>query len=126
MENCYREYSLKLYSKERLKHRSDISAFFNNSSSVKRIYNSKYTVLLLENNRSYSRFAVTIKKNKTNSVGRNRVKRIVREIYRTQKDKIPVGYDYFIIVNRFDSYKLPSFDDYKKDLLKLFQKVLHI
>lgn len=126
MGNCYREYSLKLYSKERLKHRSDISAFFNNSISVKRIYNSKYTVLLLENNRSYSRFAVTIKKNKTNSVGRNRAKRIVREIYRTQKDKIPAGYDYFIIVNRFDSYKQPSFDDYKRDLLKLFQRVLHI
>ncbi|PTY39425.1 ribonuclease P protein component [Brachyspira hampsonii] len=117
---------MKLYNKERLKHRGDISAFFNNSRSVKRIYNSKYTVLLLENNRSYSRFAVTIKRNKTNSVGRNRAKRIVREIYRTQKDKIPAGYDYFIIVNRFDNYKLPSFDDYKRDLLKLFQKVLHI
>lgn len=126
MGNCYREYSLKLYNKERLKHKNDISAFFSNSSSVKRVYNYQYTMLLLENNRSYSRFAVTIKKNKTNSVGRNRAKRIVREIYRTQKDKIPAGYDYFIIINRFDSYKLPSFNDCKRDLLKLFQKVLYI
>ncbi|WP_300366779.1 ribonuclease P protein component [Brachyspira sp.] len=126
MENCWRERSSKLYIKERLKQRNDISAFFNNHSEVKRIYNSKYTILILKNNRSYSRFGVTIKKNKTNSVGRNKAKRIIKEIYRTQKDKIPVGYDYFIIVNRFDSYKFPSFSDCKRDLLKLFQKVYYL
>ena len=126
MENCCRECSFKIYIKERLKQRNDISAFFNNHSGVKSIFNSKYTILLLKNNSLYSRFAVTIKKNKTNSVGRNKVKRIIKEIYRTQKDKIPAGYDYFIIVNRFDSYKFPSFDDCKRDLLKLFKKVYHI
>ncbi|WP_096737740.1 ribonuclease P protein component [Brachyspira sp. G79] len=115
---------MKLYSKERLKHRNDISAFFNKNSSVKRISNSNYTVLLLKNNRLYCRFAVAIKKNKTNSVGRNRVKRIVREIFRSQKDQIPAGYDYFIIINKFDSCYSPSFNDCKKNLIKLFQKVL--
>lgn len=114
---------MKLYSKERLKHRNDISVFFDKNNSIRRIYNSRYTILLLKNNLLYSRFAVTIKKNRTNSVCRNKVKRIVREIYRTQKDKIPIGYDYFIIVNRFDNYKFPLFNDCKRDLLKLFQKV---
>ncbi len=126
MENCCRECSSKLYIKERLKQRNDISAFFNSHSGVKSIFNSKYTMLVLKNNRLYSRFAVTIKKNKTNSVGRNKAKRIIKEIYRTQKDKIPTGYDYFIIVNKFDSYKFPSFDDCKRDLLKLFKKVYYI
>ena len=114
---------MKLYSKERLKHKSDISAFFNKNNSVQKISNFQYTILLLKNNRSYSRFAVTIKKNKTNSAGRNRAKRIVKEIYRTQKDKIPMGYDYFIIINKFDSYYYPSFYDCRRNLLKLFQKV---
>ena len=71
----------------------------------------------------YSRLEVDKKKNKTNSVGRNRAKRIVREIYRSSKDKIPVGYDYFIIINRFDSYYSHSYNDCKRDLLNLFQKV---
>ncbi|WP_157154326.1 ribonuclease P protein component [Brachyspira murdochii] len=115
---------MKLYSKERLKHRNDISAFFNKDNIVKRMGNFRYTLLVLKNNRLYCRFAVAIKKNKTNSVGRNRVKRIVREIFRSQKDKIPAGYDYFIIVNKFDSYYSPSFSDCKRDLIKLFQKVL--
>ncbi|WP_295155033.1 ribonuclease P protein component [uncultured Brachyspira sp.] len=126
MENHCRELSLKLHIKERLKQRNDISAFFDNRSNVKRVFNSKYTILILKNNRLYSRFAVAIKKNKTNAVGRNKAKRIVKEIYRTQKDKIPAGYDYFIIVNKFDSYKFPSFNDCKRDLLKLFQKVNYI
>lgn len=114
---------LKLYSKERLKHRNDITVFFNKNNGVRRISNSLYTIFLLKNNRLYSRFAVAIKKNKTNSVGRNRAKRIVREIYRSSKDKIPVGYDYFIIINRFDSYYSHSYNDCKRDLLNLFQKV---
>ncbi|WP_020004580.1 ribonuclease P protein component [Brachyspira innocens] len=115
---------MKLYSKERLKLRNDISAFFNKNNNIKRISNSSYTLLILKNNRWYSRFAVAIKKNKTNSVGRNRVKRIVREIFRSEKAKIPRGYDYFIIINKFDSYYSPSFNDCKRDLIKLFQKVL--
>ena len=74
----------------------------------------------MQNNRSYSRFVVTIKKNKTNAVKRNRAKRIVREIYRTEKNNIPVGYDYFIIINRYISR---SFLDYKKELMKLFYRI---
>ena len=79
-----------------------------------------FTILALQNNRSYSRFVVTIKKNKTNAVKRNRAKRIVREIYRTEKNNIPVGYDYFIIINIYISR---SFLDYKKELMKLFYRI---
>lgn len=114
---------MKLYSKERLKYRNDISAFFNNKNNLKKVRSLYYSVFVLKNNRSYSRFAVTIKKNKANSVNRNRVKRIVREIYRIEKNKIPIGYDYFIIINRFDSYNFPSFNDCKRYLLKLLHKV---
>ena len=123
MENCDKEYSLKLYNKERLKLRNDISVFFNKKYSIKRLSNFYYTIFLLKNNRSYSRFAVTIKKNKANAVYRNRAKRIVREVYRLEKSKIPVGYDYFIIINRFDDSHSYSFNNCRKGLLKLFQKV---
>ncbi|MBW5383720.1 ribonuclease P protein component [Brachyspira pilosicoli] len=45
---------------------------------------------------------------------------MVREIYRTEKNNIPVGYDYFIIINRYISR---SFLDYKKELMKLFYRI---
>lgn len=76
-------------------------------------------ILGLKNNRSYSRFAVSMKRNKSNAVNRNREKRIVREIYRTEKSKIPKGFDYFIIVKRKNNR---SFEYCKRDLLELFKR----
>ena len=111
--------SSKIYYKERLKKRNDIVVFFENKADLKKSVNYFYTILGLKNNRSYSRFTVAVKKNKLNSVNRNRAKRIVREIYRTEKSKIPAGYDYFIIVKNINLY---SFEDCKTNLLELFQR----
>lgn len=109
----------KIYFKERLKKRNDIIAFFENKANLIKSINYSYVILGLKNNRPYSRFAVSIKRSKSSAVSRNREKRIVREIYRTEKNKIPTGYDYFIIVKRKNSR---SFEDCKKDLLELFKK----
>ena len=109
----------KIYYKERLKKRNDIIAFFENKADLIKSINYSYTILGLKNNRPYSRFAVSMKRNKSSAVSRNREKRIVREIYRKEKSKIPAGYDYFIIVKRKNNR---SFEDCKKDLLELFKK----
>lgn len=109
----------KIYYKERLKKRNDIIAFFENKADLIKSINYSYTILGLKNNRPYSRFAVSMKRNKSSAVSRNREKRIVREIYRTEKSRIPAGYDYFIIVKRKNNR---SFEDCKKDLLELFKK----
>lgn len=111
--------SSKIYCKERLKKRDDIIIFFENRTDLIKSINYYYMILGLKNNRSYSRFAVSIKRNKTNAVNRNREKRVVREIYRTEKSKIPIGFDYFIIVKRKNNR---SFEDCKKDLLELFKR----
>ena len=117
--NFVNKVSSKIYYKERLKKRNDIVVFFENKADLRKSVNYFYTILGLKNNRSYSRFAVAVKKNKLNSVKRNRVKRIVREIYRMEKSKIPAGYDYFIIVKKINLYSL---EDCKTNLLKLFQR----
>ena len=114
--------SFKLYRKEKLKSKKDIICFFkkNDNSNLIKYSNYFFTILAIKNNRFYSRFVVTIKKNKVNAVKRNRAKRIVREIYRIEKNNIPIGYDYFIIINRY----IPrSFLDYKKELMKLFYRI---
>lgn len=111
--------SSKIYYKERLKKRDDIIIFFENRTDLIKSVNYYYMILGLKNNRSYSRFAVSMKRNKSNAVNRNREKRIVREIYRTEKSKIPTGFDYFIIVKRKNNR---SFEDCKRDLLELFKR----
>lgn len=111
----------KIYYKERIKKRNDVIAFFNKKNNNAKIYsNYFYTIFVLKNSHPYSRFAVSIKKNKAKAVYRNKAKRIVREVCRIEKSHIPVGYDYFIIINRYISR---SFVDYKEDLMKLFQRV---
>lgn len=111
----------RISSREKLKKRSDILSFFIDREDKIKVYNYLYTILALKNNLNYSRFAVSIKKNKANAVKRNKSKRIVREIYRCEKHNIPLGFDYFIIVNRYNSR---SFEDSKKELLKLFQRIV--
>lgn len=111
--------SYRLYVKERLKHRSDIDSFFTRRDNVIRLSGLFYTMLSRKNDFGYSRFAVTVKRNKAKAVFRNKAKRIVREIFRTEKIDIPIGYDYFIFVNKPYGY---SFQDYKKDLIGLFQR----
>lgn len=111
--------SSKIYYKERLKKRDDIIIFFENRTDLIKSVNYYYMILGLKNNRSYSRFAVSMKRNKSNAVNRNREKRIVREIYRTEKSKISTGFDYFIIVKRKNNR---SFEDCKRDLLELFKR----
>lgn len=111
--------SSKIYYKERLKKRDDIIIFFENRTDLIKSVNYYYMILGLKNNRSYSRFVVSMKRNKSNAVNRNREKRMVREIYRTEKSKIPTGFDYFIIVKRKNNR---SFEDCKRDLLELFKR----
>ena len=66
--NFVNKVSSKIYYKERLKKRNDIVVFFENKADLRKSVNYFYTILGLKNNRSYSRFAVAVKKSKLNSV----------------------------------------------------------
>lgn len=60
--NFVNKVSSKIYYKERLKKRNDIVVFFENKTDLRKSVNYFYTILGLKNNRSYSRFAVAVKK----------------------------------------------------------------
>ena len=111
----------KLYIKERIKNRSDISKFFKYDFGVSKYYGAYFSLFALKNEFDYSRFAVSIKSSSCNAVKRNRAKRIMREIFRNNKKIIPKGFDYFIFM------KKPSSVPYKEkevDLMSLFERVI--
>lgn len=114
--------SEKLYSKERIKKKNEIKLFFANRNVTRFLYSKKriYSIIVKPNNFTYSRFAVSIKKNKGNSPVRNKAKRQVREIFRRNKSSIPMGYDYFVIVN--SAHKLP-FNKRVEYFISALQKV---
>ncbi|QEN04777.1 ribonuclease P protein component [Thiospirochaeta perfilievii] len=80
---------------ERLSKQSDLKTVFATGS---RSNTAGAKVVYLKNNLSYSRFAITIVRKFGNSVERNHAKRIFRELYRLNKDKILTGMDIIIIL----------------------------
>jgi len=51
----------------------------------------------MRNNCGYPRLGVSVGKKFGNAVKRNRLKRLVREVFRQQKANIPSGFDYLVI-----------------------------
>ena len=88
---------------ERLKNKSDFDNVF---ATGKRKGCSGARIVYRPNGLEYSRFAVCPVRKYGNSVTRNRVKRIFRELYRLNKSRIKPGYDIALVV-------YPGKDTYK-------------
>ncbi len=97
----------RLYRRYKIKKRSDIKSFFGNKKNTSFLSSKQniYNIIVKKNNYDYFRFTVSVKKSRGSAPIRNRHKRIVREIFRKNKESISIGYDYFVIVNNVD--KLP-------------------
>ncbi len=52
------------------------------------------------NDCGYSRLGISIGRHCGNAVVRNRLKRLVRESFRQNQDRIPAGFDYLVLVAR--------------------------
>jgi len=63
----------------------------------KRYYTKNFIVIIRENRRDITRLGITVSKRVGDSVKRNRIKRLIREFFRLNKQQIPKGYDVIII-----------------------------
>ncbi|HCF37479.1 MAG TPA: ribonuclease P protein component, partial [Thermosipho africanus] len=82
-------------------------------------------ILYCKNGLDYSKFAFSVKKKFGKAVKRNKVKRWMREIVRTNKMNIPKGYDYLIIVRKLLSkdFEYIQFSQFKEAFLELFERI---
>jgi ribonuclease P protein component len=78
---------------ERLLNRSD---FVNLNQFGKRYYTTHFTFILRGNDLGITRLGIASSKKIGNAVIRNKVKRLVREYYRTHKTYFPQGFDIVI------------------------------
>ncbi len=75
--------------------------------------------MLTPNDLSYSRLGLSVSRKVGNAVKRNRVKRLIRELFRKNKDKFPKGYDIVFIPRKgFSTLKLNDLEGQMFRVLK--------
>ena len=82
------------YRRERINSENDFKRILR---SGKRIVRNEFKIFILKNGFGYSRFAVVAGIKIGNSVKRNRIKRVIREVFRRNKTAIGNGFDIIII-----------------------------
>lgn len=82
---------------ERVKRRNDFRKIFANGIFIK---SNAYNYLILKNDLSFSRIGIIASKKVGNAVIRNKEKRIVRELFRSNKDKLLQNTDILIFLKK--------------------------
>jgi len=85
----------------------------------KKIRANDFQILILENSLDYSRIGVKINKKVGKAYQRNKIKRILKEIFRNNQDKIQ-GLDIIIIPYRSIIDK--TYKEIEEEFIKAFQK----
>ena len=80
---------------------------------------------VVENDCDYARIGVSIGKAHGNAIIRNRLKRLLKEVFRQNQDKIAPGYDYLLMrVRRKDTKgEVPTFEQVKSSFLSLLKSL---
>ncbi len=100
-----------LTKKEILRRKSDLKKIFA-SGNICKYRGAK--ILFLHNSLPYSRFAVALVRKYGNSVERNYSKRILREIYRVEKEQIKGSYDIVVVLYPGNYSYWDRYDQFKK------------
>jgi ribonuclease P protein component len=90
-------------------------------------YSARDGLLVLymkKNDCGYPRLGVSVGKVHGNAVVRNRLKRLLREIFRQSQYQIPEGFDYLLLIsNKKGKENQPTFEQLKKSFLSLVEKI---
>jgi len=82
---------------ERLRRKADFDRVFKKGKSI---VDSFFVVLYVKNSLPFSRIGVSIKRKFGKAHVRNRLRRLVKEVYRTNKSVFPAGYDILFIARK--------------------------
>ncbi len=85
----------------------------------KKLENENLKIVLKEREK-FSRIGISVKKGVVNSVKRNRIRRLLKESFRRNREKFKSNFDLFIIVKKDISEK--RYFEVEKDFLSILKK----
>ncbi len=83
--------------------------------------NRLLVVYALENSLPYSRLGISVSRRIGSAVARNRIKRLIREAFRLERDQLPTGYDLVCVARASEK---PLLADYRKSLLTVAARAI--
>lgn len=104
-----------LTKRERLSNKKDIATLFGQG---KKIEGECLRLVFLPARETGNRFFVTVRRGFRTAVARNRQKRLLREIFRTEKSRLAQGFDIGFVVKK----EVSSFLTMQMDFLKLLDR----
>ena len=103
--------AFKFKKKERIKKKEDFKEIINDNNKIRTKF---YTCFFKKNKFKENRIGIIIKKKIGNSVKRNYEKRIIRNFFRINKNKIKESCDLIIILNEPDGGFLEKKNDFER------------
>ncbi|MBW2558325.1 MAG: ribonuclease P protein component [Deltaproteobacteria bacterium] len=103
--------------KERVRKRKNYLSIYQRGV---RVHSSSFTVILSPNPSGEKRLGVAVSKKVGNAVKRNRIKRLLKEFFRLNKDRLPDSRDVVIIAKKNASSL--KYQDVYLELTDLFKK----
>ena len=93
----------------------------------RRLSHGVLTLYMARNDCEYSRLGVSVGKSRGKAVVRNRLKRLMREAFRQNQERVPAGFDYMLMIshrwpkksNVEKTPKMPTFEQVKASFLAL-------